>query len=132
MTSATTTIATPAISAAPGSSTLYAAWLEATGTSIQISSDSGSGFSKPSTVPQAATHDGPALAVTPDGVYLSWTGATTNQVGWLFKSFLGWVPQQVVPGAESGSSPAMTAVGSNLFLAWQGDGTTDFWFSAFD
>jgi hypothetical protein len=37
-----------------------------------------------------------------------------------------------VPGAESGSSPAMTAVGSNLFLAWQGDGTTDFWFSAFD
>ncbi|MGO9558406.1 MAG: YncE family protein [Acidimicrobiales bacterium] len=127
-----TTDATPAIAAAPGSSTIYAAWVESTGTSIQIASDGGTGFSSASTVPQAATNDGPALAVTSSGVYLSWTGATTSDIGWLFKSLIGWVPQQIVPGTQSGASPAMTAVGSNVFLAWQGQGSTDFWFTAFD
>jgi YVTN family beta-propeller protein len=127
-----TTSAAPAIAAAAGSSTLYAAWLNGTGTSMDFSSDSGSGFSTPTTVPQAATNRGPALAVTQNGVYLSWWAATTNQVGWLFKSSLGWVPQRFVPAAMTDASPGMTAYGSNIFLAWKGFGNQSYWFSAFE
>jgi hypothetical protein len=123
--SATTTDYAPAVMAATGDISLaYLAWTNGNG-SIGMERLQGSARTLLADVPDAKTHNGPALAATPgaDAFCVAWDGASSEHVYYRERIDGTWLEQRDEPQALTTQAPAVAFDVPTMQMLWTAPST---------